>query len=106
MTGPAARAFSGLACAIALVALVRWYSTSVKSQYSLEHVAPACVDLNHADVGQLTTLPGVEEALALRILRERRHGGPFHDGADLARRVDGIGDKKLQALLPHAVFTP
>lgn len=55
------------------------------------------VNINTAGVAELTTLKGVGEATAEKIIAEREKNGPFTSIDDL-KRVSGIGDKKLEAL--------
>lgn len=55
------------------------------------------VNVNTASVAELTTLKGVGEATAQKIIAEREKNGPFASIDDL-KRVSGIGDKKLEAL--------
>ena len=90
---------------LALVVLVRFYHGAVNDQYSLEKLAAPPVDLNEAGMAELITLPGVQETLARRILEERKSGGPFRDGEDLAHRVNGIGSRKLAGMLEHATIS-
>jgi len=50
------------------------------------------VNVNKADAQTLAAeLNGVGKAKAEAIVQEREKGGPFKDGADLAKRVRGIG---------------
>ncbi len=53
------------------------------------------VDINHASVVELETLPGVGPAMAARIIA----GRPYSKVEDL-KRVKGIGDKTLEKLQP------
>jgi competence ComEA-like helix-hairpin-helix protein len=59
------------------------------------------VDLNHADVRELQTLPGVGKVTAERIVEERERGGPFDSVADLAR-VRGLGPARIRAIADRA----
>lgn len=52
------------------------------------------VNLNTADAAQLQELPGIGEATAAAIIRDREQNGPFSCVEDLMR-VSGIGEKKL-----------
>jgi len=53
------------------------------------------VNINTATSEELQTLPGVGEATAAAIIREREANGPFATPEDLMR-VSGIGEKKFQ----------
>lgn len=63
-----------------------------------EKAAP--ININTADFDQLTTLPGIGEATARKIIQYRNVNGPFLDIGDLIK-VDGIGEKKMDKLRPH-----
>lgn len=57
------------------------------------------VDINHADVTALQTLPGIGPTLAQRIIMHREAYGSFHE-VDALMEVDGIGPKRFQKLKP------
>ena len=61
---------------------------------------PEPLDLNTATQEELMALPGVGEVLAERILAYRAEHGPFTCVEELGN-VSGIGEKKLEALLPE-----
>ena len=58
------------------------------------------VDINEADWPELSTLPGIGEALARRIVDSRSTDGNFADVDELTR-VRGIGPKTLEQLRPY-----
>ena len=58
------------------------------------------VDINEADWPELSTLPGIGEALARRIVESRAMDGNFADVDELTR-VRGIGPKTLEQLRPY-----
>ena len=60
------------------------------------------VDINTAQIGEIIVLPGVGEKLAKTIIDYRRQAGPF-DSVESITQVPGIGDKKLEALIPYLV---
>ena len=62
--------------------------------------ASRVLDLNQADRAQLMTLPGIGPALANRILSYRDANGSFSSVAELLN-IDGIGEERLEALLPY-----
>ncbi len=62
------------------------------------------VDLDRADVTEITRLPRVGPAFAQRIVAWREQHGPF---GSLARfdSVPGVGPKLLDALRPYVMFS-
>ncbi|MBN2082995.1 helix-hairpin-helix domain-containing protein [bacterium] len=57
------------------------------------------LDINSASRNELTTLPGIGEVLAERIVAYREQHGDFKRVKDLLK-VDGIGEAKLAAIEP------
>ncbi|MPN41813.1 hypothetical protein SDC9_189368 [bioreactor metagenome] len=55
------------------------------------------IDINSADASLLSTLPGIGEVLAGRIVEYREQNGPFAS-VDQLTDVPGIGDGKIEAL--------
>lgn len=62
-----------------------------------ETAAVGPVDVNRADVAELTTLPGIGPAKAQAIVEHRDQHGPFTTPGDL-RAVPGIGEATFQRL--------
>ena len=62
------------------------------------------VDVDHADVTEITRLPRVGPALAQRIVAWRETHGPFGSLAALDS-VPGVGPKLLQSLKPYVSFS-
>ena len=58
---------------------------------------PATVNINTATKDELTTLPGIGEVLAQRILNYRARNGSFLS-VDELMNVDGIGEKRFEDL--------
>ena len=73
-----------------------WNFPAWKVALAVEEVTPegedARVDINTADVAGLVALPGVDEALALRIVAFRERRGPFQD-LDGLREVEGVDEE-------------
>ena len=69
-------------------------STILRSAIGIE-LPHGTVDVNGADLYELTELPGVGETLAQAIIDERNAHGAFHYPEDLLA-VRGIGVKKLE----------
>ena len=60
------------------------------------------VDINTAQFGEIVVLPGIGEKLAKTIVDYRHHAGPFNSVESITQ-VPGIGDKKLEKLIPYLV---
>lgn len=58
------------------------------------------LDINHADSEALQALPGIGEVLAGRIIAYRDENGPF-SSPDQLMNVEGIGEKRLEAILDY-----
>ena len=56
------------------------------------------IDINRADTEQLTALPGIGEVLAQRIIAYREENGSFLSTDEL-KNVEGIGEKRLEAIV-------
>lgn len=61
------------------------------------------ISINSASVEDLCALSGIGPKLAAKIIATREALGPFKKGGDL-KKVPGIGDKKLEKLLPGLIF--
>lgn len=66
---------------------------------SREQETGAAMNINTASVPELSTLPGIGKVIAQRIADYRAAHGPFTDVTQLAQ-VEGIGEKRLEELLP------
>jgi competence ComEA-like helix-hairpin-helix protein len=62
------------------------------------------IDLDRADVSEITRLPRIGPALAQRIVAWRTAHGPFGSLARLDS-VSGVGPKLLDAILPFVTFS-
>lgn len=56
------------------------------------------ININTADVAQLSTLPGIGPSIAERIVKFRKDSGAFKSPQDIGK-VKGIGEKKLAKIL-------
>jgi comEA protein len=57
------------------------------------------VNINRATKAELTTLPGIGDALADRIIRQREEQGAFETISDV-QKIKGISKKKFEKLKP------
>jgi competence protein ComEA len=58
------------------------------------------VDINTASVLELSTLPTIGDVIAQRIVDYRTEHGPFQSVGQLTA-VEGIGEKRLEAILDY-----
>ena len=72
-------------------------TTSTENDLPPEEIELVLVDLNTAGVEELTTLQGIGESLAKRIIDYRNAHCPFESPEGLLE-VSGIGEKKLEEL--------
>lgn len=72
-------------------------NTEVSTVAEEQPVEDCQLDINTATVLQLQDLPGIGETLAKRIVDYREINGAFQTVGDLMN-VEGIGEKKLQAI--------
>ncbi|MBI4871278.1 MAG: helix-hairpin-helix domain-containing protein [Candidatus Riflebacteria bacterium] len=61
--------------------------------------APPVLDLNSADVEELTALPGIGPVLAARIVAHRVRHGPFRTFSEL-KRIKGLSGRRGETLRP------
>lgn len=72
-------------------------SAATEENLPPEQVELTLVDINTAGVEELSTLPGIGEGLAGRIVRYREANGAF-ESVEALTEVSGIGEKKLEEL--------
>lgn len=72
-------------------------AASSGSSSSASGASGGLVNINTADVVGLSSLSGIGEATAKKIIADREKNGPFKTTKDITR-VSGIGDKKYEAI--------
>jgi len=72
-------------------------AASSGSSSSASNASGGLVNINTADVAGLSSLSGIGEATAKKIIADREKNGPFKTTKDITR-VSGIGDKKYEAI--------
>ena len=91
-------AAAGFLLALFLLRASDGRGASVTPQRNLPpETAPEKIDHNRADAEELQTLPGIGEELAERIVCRRAENGAFESVEEI-RSVDGIGEKKYEAI--------
>ena len=70
------------------------------SAFAAETPSSGVVNINTADVAQLSLLPGVGAKAAQRIIEYRTQHGAFAKTSDLMQ-VKGFGDKSFERLNPY-----
>jgi len=63
------------------------------------------LDLNQAEYTEITDLPGISDAVAHAIVKERERQGGFRHPEDLLA-VPGIKEKRLKKILPFIELFP
>ncbi len=102
LTGEADTSTINLAAPIVDGSKVHIPAESDEASYSeVGEASGGLVNINAADADTLMELPGVGEATARAIIESREQLGPFTSVDDLLR-VNGIGEKKLERIRPHA----
>lgn len=94
----------------------RWYRTFVEVQNSVKNIPADTVngassladkvekiDINRADIGTLTLLPGIGRETALRIVEYRAETGGYRNVEELIN-VSGIGPKKLEKIKKYVTI--
>jgi competence protein ComEA len=94
----------------------RWYRTFVEVQNSVRNIPADTVngasslvdkvekiDINRADIGTLTLLPGIGRETALRIVEYRAETGGYRNVEELIN-VSGIGPKKLEKIKKYVTI--
>ena len=92
---------------LAVTAMCGWWISHggpwnrlAEADQAQRHSAQFQVDINTADLPELTCLPGIGDTLAERIVERRQNAGPFA-GPDDLRNVKGIGPKIMERLRPY-----
>jgi competence ComEA-like helix-hairpin-helix protein len=63
------------------------------------------VDVNRAGVDEISSLPGISDAVARAVVAERERSGGFRRAEDLLR-VRGIKERRLKKILPFLAAFP
>ena len=89
----------------ASVKQIDYYENTVVRSYTFpeESHAELRINVNTADVNELTLLPGIGESRAKDIIEYRTEYGKFTKPEDLLK-IRGIGEATLEGLLPYIVF--
>ena len=66
----------------------------------------AAINPNQASAAELETIRGIGPSMSARIIAERQKNGPFKSPQDFARRVPGVGPKKLKSFQEGGLQIP
>jgi len=66
----------------------------------------AAINPNQASAAELETIRGIGPSMSARIIAERQKNGPFKSPQDFARRVPGVGPKKLKSFQEAGLQIP
>jgi competence ComEA-like helix-hairpin-helix protein len=104
LSGGSATALGVVAtAAVAVVIAAAIYSAFSRSDAAASDASHR-VDVNHAQLAELSLLPGVGPAVGRKILDARQKSGPFKDAGDLKSRVSGIGPKLTERMSAYVEF--
>ena len=89
----------------ASVKQLEYYENTVVRTFTLpdETDADLLVNVNTADIYELTLLPGIGEGRARDIIAYRNEYGKFTRPEDLLK-IRGIGEATLEGILPYIIF--
>lgn len=77
--------------------MIKFFTATLCGILLMAATAFAAVNINTADIQELSTLSGIGPAKAQAIVEYREKNGPFKSVSDLAK-VKGIGPKTVQKL--------
>lgn len=78
-------------------------ASNAQTSTGTDPASGAKININSADSSQLQTINGIGPSTAEKIIRYRTSKGAFKSIDDL-KKVDGIGDKKLEKLRPYVTI--
>jgi competence protein ComEA len=76
------------------------------SALAMPQVGWASINPNQASAAELQTIRGIGPSMSARIIAERQKNGPFKSPQDFARRIPGVGPKKLKAFQEAGLQIP
>ena len=94
-----------LLCCVAALGIAATTSFAAAAQQDQAAPAKATINLNTATLDQLTTLPGIGQKTAERILEYRAKSGGFKKIEELMN-VKGIGEKSFLKIKPLVSAPP
>ena len=92
-----------IAGVLAMACLLAAFGMSVQAKSKGKGVLTGQVNINEANIAQLTMLPGVGVARA-KLIQEYAKAHPFKT-ADELNNVHGVGDKAMQKLKPFVTVS-
>ncbi len=84
------------------ISSVQPYLKFAEAAESSHNPAPWVININTASTEEIAAIPGLGEKKSQAIIKFREKNGPFAKIEDL-KRVDGIGDKLFEKIMPYVV---
>lgn len=84
------------------ISSIQPYLRGAEAVESSRNTAPWVINVNTASAEDIAAIPGLGEKKSQAIIKFREKNGPFVKIEDL-KRVDGIGDKLFEKIMPYVV---
>ena len=82
---------------------MRPFIKAARAAESLHDTTSWVININTASAGEIAAIPGLGDKKSQAIIKFREKHGPFAKPEDL-KKVDGIGDKLFEKIMPYIVI--